>query len=593
MSQQEQNDKSQHFYRASAADFQKIPGGSIGYWLSQKMLSIFEENDSLAEHCVIREGINTGDNDKFLRRWHEVSLSKFCLPERFDSTSGFKWFAHKKGGEFRKWFGNREFILNWESDGKDIHDFHGLPLDFNGAPVRGKSYFFKPGLSWSRISSGSFALRFYESGMTYDSTAPSIYAEPNTLLKILGLLNSKLVFLLLEGLSPTLDFRITSLGRLPFAADKINFDSCNDLPPAKLIELSKLDWNTFEHSWDFAYHPLIMSSGASKLLVNSYQQLRSHFQEMTSKMWLFEKENNKFFIEAYNLETEISSDVPLTEVSLNCNPYYRYGGERTEQEYESLLLCDTVKDLLSYLIGCMMGRYSIDKSGLTLASQGETLQDYLNQIPNPRFIPDNDAILPLTDQEWFADDVTNRVREFVKVVWGEETLQENLAFIAESLCLHAIKGKKGESAIVTIRRYLSTQFYKDHLKTYKKRPIYWLFSSCKEKAFECLVYLHRYNESTLARMRTEYVTPLMGKYDAQQSLLQEQLNDASPAQQRELEKQLKDLAKKQTELRAFDENLKHYADMRIKLDLDDGVKVNYGKFGNLLADVKAITGSEN
>lgn len=597
MSQNEQNDKGQYFYRASAADFQKIPGGSIGYWLSQKMLSIFEENDSLAEHCVIREGINTGDNDKFLRRWHEVSLNTFCLPERFDSTSGFKWFAHKKGGEFRKWFGNREFILNWESDGKDIHDFHHLPLDFNGAPVRGKSYFFKPGLSWSRISSGSFALRFYESGMTYDSTAPSIYAEPNTLLKILGLLNSKLVFRLLEGLSPTLDFRITSLGRLPFAADKISFDSSNDLAPAKLIELSKLDWNTFEHSWDFAYHPLIKSSGASKLLVNSYQQLRSHFQDMTSKMWFLEKENNKFFIEAYNLETEISSDVPLTEVSLNCNPYYRYGGERTEQEYESLLLCDTVKDLLSYLIGCLMGRYSIDKPGLILASQGETLQDYLNQIPNPRFMPDNDSILPLTDQEWFVDDVTNRVREFVKVVWGEETLQENLAFIAESLCLHAIKAlstrnSRGESSIETIRRYLSTQFYKDHLKTYKKRPIYWLFSSGKEKAFECLVYLHRYNESTLARMRTEYVTLLMGKYDAQQSLLQEQLNDASPAQQRDLEKQLKDLAKKQTELRAFDENLKHYADMRIKLDLDDGVKVNYGKFGNLLADVKAITGDK-
>lgn len=240
----------------------------------------------------------------------------------------------------------------------------------------------------------------------------------------------------------------------------------------------------------------------------------------------------------------------------------------------------------------MMGRYSVDKPGLILASQGETLQDYLNQIPNPRFMPDSDAILPLTDQEWFTDDVTNRVREFVKVVWGEETLQENLAFIAESLCLHAIKPKKSEGALDTIRRYLSTQFYKDHLKTYKKRPIYWLFSSGKEKAFECLVYLHRYNESTLARMRTEYVTPLMGKYDAQHSLLLEQKTDASPAQQRELEKEIKVLEKKQTELRAFDEQLKHYADMRIKLDLDDGVKVNYGKFGNLLAEVKAVTGDK-
>jgi type II restriction/modification system DNA methylase subunit YeeA len=240
-----------------------------------------------------------------------------------------------------------------------------------------------------------------------------------------------------------------------------------------------------------------------------------------------------------------------------------------------------------------MGRYSIDKQGLILASQGETLQDYLSQIPSPRFMPDDDAILPLTDQEWFADDATNRFREFVRVVWGDEHLQENLDFVAESLCLHAIKAKRGESALDTIRRYLNIQFYKDHMRTYKKRPIYWLFSSGKHKAFECLVYLHRYNEGTLARMRTEYVIPLTAKLTAYADKLeQDKAASVSAAETKRLEKEITTLHKQQAELAEFDEKLRHYADQRIALDLDDGVKVNYGKFGDLLAEVKAVTGEK-
>ena len=246
----------------------------------------------------------------------------------------------------------------------------------------------------------------------------------------------------------------------------------------------------------------------------------------------------------------------------------------------------------------MMGRYRIDKPGLIYAHAGNVdfekiyNGDTTSSItPNP-FIADDDGIIPLTDQEWFKDDATNRFRDFVRTVWGEENLQLNLDFVAESLCLSALKPKKSESSLETIRRYLSTQFYKDHLKTYKKRPIYWLFSSGKQKAFECLVYLHRYNESTLSRMRTGYVTPLLGKYDAFADQLKKQLEDATTSEATQLKKELVALEKKQTELRAFDDHLKHYADMRIKLDLDDGVKVNYGKFGDLLAEVKAITGGK-
>jgi type II restriction/modification system DNA methylase subunit YeeA len=244
-----------------------------------------------------------------------------------------------------------------------------------------------------------------------------------------------------------------------------------------------------------------------------------------------------------------------------------------------------------------MGRYSIDKSGLVYAQAGnEGFDKLVAEGAYKTFPADEDGIIPLTDQEWFKDDATNRFREFVQVVWGEEHLQENLDFVAESLCLNAIKplSKKGqsESALETIRRYLSAQFYKDHLKTYKKRPIYWLFSSGKQKAFECLVYLHRYNEGTLSRMRTEYVTPLLGKYDAYAEQLEKQIETAdSTSEANRFKKELDALIKKQVELREFDDKLKHYADMRISLDLDDGVKVNYGKFGDLLADVKAITGS--
>lgn len=288
---------------------------------------------------------------------------------------------------------------------------------------------------------------------------------------------------------------------------------------------------------------------------------------------------------------EIEVNVENEKLTLNVNPIYRYGGD--DQDNWKRFKSDSIGELISYACGCMMGRYSLDREGLVYAhSANYGFEQLVADGAYSTFPADEDGIIPLTDQEWFKDDATNRFREFVQVVWGEEHLQENLDFVAESLCLNAIKPKKSESALETIRRYLSTQFYKDHLKTYKKRPIYWLFCSGKQKAFECLVYLHRYNEGTLSRMRTEYVIPLLGKYDAYAEQLEKQIETAnSTSEANRFKKELDALIKKQVELREFDDKLKHYADMRISLDLDDGVKVNYGKFGDLLADVKAITGS--
>ena len=315
----------------------------------------------------------------------------------------------------------------------------------------------------------------------------------------------------------------------------------------------------------------------------------------SQEMQRLEEENNSLFIDTYGLQNELTPDVPLSEITLTCNPHYRYGGNLTDKEREDRLQSDTVVELISYSLGCMMGRYSLDREGLVYAHAGnkgfKTLVEGGAYISFPA---DSDGILPLASETWFEDDIAVRFVEFIRTVWGNIHLEENLQFIADSLCLAAIKPVKkgGETSRETIRRYLSTQFFKDHLKTYKKRPIYWLFSSGKEKAFECLVYLHRYNETTLPRMRTEYVTPLLGQMDSRIERLRLQQNEAETAEAKLIGKEIDSLTKQLTELRSFDDQLKHYADMKIQLDLDDGVKVNYGKFGTLLAEVKAITGDK-
>jgi type II restriction/modification system DNA methylase subunit YeeA len=307
-------------------------------------------------------------------------------------------------------------------------------------------------------------------------------------------------------------------------------------------------------------------------------------------MQRLEEENNRLFIDAYGLQGELTPEVPIEQITLTVNPAYRYGIKGTEQERNARFRSDTMAELVSYVIGCMMGRYSLDQEGLVYAHAGN---EGFDASLYKTFPADGDGIVPILDDEWFKDDACNRVVEFVKTVWGEDNLTENLQFIAESLSLDAITARKSETSVETIRRYLSTKFYKEHMQTYKNRPIYWLFSSGKEKAFECLVYLHRYNEGTLSRMRTEYVTPLLGKYEAYAQQLDKQKEMAESTQDKKrFEKELKSINKKHSEIREFDDKLKHYADMRISIDLDDGVKANYGKFGDLLSDVKKITGKK-
>lgn len=582
-------------FRASAADFIKITGSPLAYWLSPSLRKTFETHRSLSELALPKEGLNTTNNEKFLRRWFEISLNnvKFDAKNAQEAlSSGARWFPCQKGGGYRKWYGNNEYVVNWKNDGEEIKSTVVERYGSVTKRVVNEHLYFKRGITWSAVSTALFAMRYVPGGCIFE-TAGSMCFFPSQedLLKGIGLCNSCITPPLLHCVSPTLSFKPGPVGMLPVASNIPEVSTDNS---TAAVQLARDDWDSSETSWDITYLPLLSSTYRQPTLEATYHNLRAHWREMTLEMQHLEEENNRLFIDAYGLQDELTPEVPLNEITLTCNPHYRYGGDKSEAELETLLQCDTLRELVSYAIGCMMGRYSLDKPGLILASQGETLQDYLHQIPAPRFAPDDDAILPLTDQEWFADDATNRFREFIRVVWGDDTLQENLDFVAESLCLHAIKPKKGEASIDTIRRYLSTQFFKDHLRTYKKRPIYWLFSSGKHKAFECLVYLHRYNEGTLARMRTEYVIPLSAKLSSYSAKLENDIEASnSTAEKKALEKQLSTLHNQQAELATFDEKLRHYADQRISLDLDDGVKVNYGKFGDLLAEFKAVTGDKS
>ena len=347
-----------------------------------------------------------------------------------------------------------------------------------------------------------------------------------------------------------------------------------------------IDWNAYERSWGFESLPILMvSSDATPTLESSYTAGAALNRETIAEMKRLEEENNRLFIDAYGLTDELMPDVPIEQITLTVNPAYRYGSKLTEAEQWTRFRQDTMRELVSYAIGCMMGRYSLDAPGLVYVHSGNVGFDASRYTMFPA---DSDGIVPLTDAEWFDDDGCHRLIEFISRAWDSSGLEDNLAFLADNL-----SPKKNESSRETLRRYLCDSFFKDHLQTYKKRPIYWLFSSGKQKAFQCLVYLHRYNEGTLARMRTEYVIPLQGMLASRVRRLEGDIAAAaSTAHRKRLEKEQATLVKQQPELREFDEKLRHYADQRISLDLDDGVKVNYGRFGDLLAEVKTVTGAK-
>ncbi|HBR4416045.1 TPA: BREX-1 system adenine-specific DNA-methyltransferase PglX [Klebsiella pneumoniae] len=572
---------------ATTDDFKKIPCMPIAYWISKSLLKVFEKYPKIKSIAEPRKGMVTADNPRFIRSWSEINFHKLgtnIVSRKAAIDSNKKWFPYQKGGEFRLWFGNHDWVINWENDGQEL-----LTMQGNGYKVGSTNhnleYIFKPVIIFSKITSGIPHFRYSPQGFLFDDASGlcAIKDENNTF-KVLGFLCSTVCEVFNKIINPTVNLQPGNVANLPAPL----IDESGEIAK-ELVSKFKEDWDSFEQSWDFRKDKLIKIK--EKKIKKTYLTYISHVNSFINDTLLMHRENDNIFIKHLKLEDISFKEKSKQDISLSCNPYYIFPDE-DEDNKKNNHQARVISELLSYSIGCMMGRYSLDREGLVYAHEGNKgFAELVSEGAYKTFPADNDGILPLMDDEWFDDDVTSRVEEFVRTVWGEEHLQENLEFIAESLCLYAIKPKKGEAALDTIRRYLSTQFWKDHLKMYKKRPIYWLFSSGKEKAFECLVYLHRYNDATLARMRTEYVVPLLARYQANIDRLNELVDGASGGEATRLKRDRDNLSKKFNELRSFDDRLRHYADMRISIDLDDGVKVNYGKFGDLLADVKAITGN--
>ncbi len=580
------------FFRASSADFKKIPGSPIAYWVSEKMRDCFLKGTSLKKIASAKLGMRTGNNDKWLRRWHEVSFdeSKYNASSSADAKgSGRKWFPYNKGGEFRRWYGNNEFVVFWKDDGygikaETLEKYPQLSWENLGWKITNESDFFKPSCTWTFISSSSFGVRVSLGGAIFDVAGSSAFPDEENLWSVAGFLCSRLAFDFLKLSNPTLNFQVANVNALPWIEP-----ACKDeLSTAvqRLVNLSRRDWNSYEISWDFTSLPLLHTCYRQPLLPTTYLKLREHWQKTTQEMLRLEKENNAIFIETYGLQDELLPDVPLEEITLTCNPVYRYGAGKTDEEYEELQRADTMRELISYAIGCMTGRYSPDTPGLQFA--GGTYDHELACAAAPSFEPDEDGILPVLADAYFEDDVTTRFVEFLKATFGKEHLSENLRFVAEAIGI-----KDSESPQDAIRRFLAADFFKYHMRMYKRRPIYWLFSSGKEKAFQALVYLHRYTPATLARMRTGYLHELQNKTRARIEDMESGKDAAtSTAQTNRINRDLTKLRKQLEELRVYDEKLHHYADQRIEIDLDDGVKHNYGLFGDLLAEVKAITGKK-
>ena len=538
--------------------FKRISGSPIAYWVSDKVREIFETNPALKEVADARQGMATGDNNRFLRFWQEVSIKNvgFNIDNKNDAhLSSKKWFPYNKGGEFKKWYGNQDYLVSFDSCSYAI-------LKTMGNQCPSEKFYFKPSISWSKVTSSNFSMRYFPRGFIFADAGMSIFADDSVIKNIMGCLNSKVSKTLLSNLSPSVNFEAGTISKFPLN----NKVTSSIKIVEQLIIQSKTDWDNYETSWDFTQNPIIRTQQSNlELAFNTWQQQNA---DAVAEMKRLEEENNKLFIDAYGLQDELTPDVPDEQITLT----------RADREKDS-------QRLVSYALGCMMGRYSLDEPGLIYAHAGN--QDF-DASRYQTFPADADGIIPLTEMHWFEDDATHRIREFLTAVWGKDTLDANMQWLAESL-----DKKASETAEDTIRRYLASKLYKDHMQTYKKRPIYWLFSSGKQGAFQALVYLHRYNESTLARMRTEYVMPLISKMAAMVNSLQSEIeNSDSAAEIKRKEKELQNLHKQQAELSSFEEKLRHYADQRISLDLDDGVKVNYGKFGELLAEVKAITGEK-
>ena len=580
MSNDQASSVKNYFFRSSAADFEKIPGNPISYWISQRSATLFSSGKHLGDISSPRQGLATSDDQRFLRLWHEVASNRCALrtsEKESDVRATKKWIPFVKGGAVRKWYGNNEILINWANDGAEVKSYAESLYGSVTRTIKNIQFYFREMIAWSLISGGMPSFRWQRAGQIFGHKGPGLFSTAGlNLHDAIGFLNSKAAGHFLSFTSPNLSYEVGAIQKLPVLKSFPNAKS------ASLINVAAADWDSYEISWDFSSLPLLKPEYRSPTLKASYQKLRTHWHEMTLEMQRLEEENNRIFIDAYGLQDELTPEVPLNEITLTCNPRYRYGGDKIEEELEVLMLSDTMRELVSYAVGCMFGRYSLDKQGLILANQGETLADYLAQVPQPSFPADDDNVVPLLDGDWFPDDITLRFRQFLRVAFGDAHYEDNLVFIEQAL---NVKGKRNYS----LRDYFLSEFYADHVKRYKKRPIYWLFSSPKG-SFNALIYMHRYRPDTVSvvlKYLRDYREKLVTEKERQASV---SINPAtSQGDKTRALKEVDRLAKVLTELEDYERGVLYpLATEQKPIDLDDGVKVNYSKFGLALKKIPGL-----
>ncbi|MDR0911284.1 MAG: BREX-1 system adenine-specific DNA-methyltransferase PglX [Methanobrevibacter sp.] len=534
----------------STENFSSIPGTPIAYWVEPKLINAFRVGKKLSDIADVKQGLATADNNRFLRLWHEVDINKigFGMKDFRDAKNSHKkWFPYNKGGSFRKWYGNQEYIINYENDGYELKNF-------GPSVLRNTSFYFKENIGWTKISSSDTSFRYFPKGFVLGNASGNIFPKNENINFLLGLLNSKISSKVLNILSPTLNYTEGNMSLIPILNNNLYYEDFI----LKNIELSKNDWNFNETSWNFTKNPLLTYK--SNNLENSYLKYENIKKEMFNELKSNEEKLNKIFLDMYDLNEKISPVV--------------------EDKYVSIALTnskDEIKSFLSYFIGCLFGRYCLDEEGLIFAGGKLDISKYSS------FIPDDDNIIPILDTEYFEDDIINKLVEFLKITFGENTLEENIKFIANAL------DGGGETYRDTIRNYFLKDFFKDHVKNYKKRPIYWLFDSGKENGFKALIYIHRYKLDTVSCVRTDYLHKTQKSIEIAISHNEKIIeNSTNQREKNKLTKKVNKLKKQLAETIKYDEALSHIANKQIAIDLDDGVKNNYELFQNIEINNKKV-----
>lgn len=525
-----ENHKCEFYYEQNAKQYSNIPGRPLAFWISDQYFRVLSGTIA-SDYARFCKGMDTGDNNRFLRLWYEIRSDKMWYPQ--------KWVPYNKGGAFRRWYGNNEYVINWADDGHEVKEF-------KGSNIRNLITYFRPGMTWSSTSSGPISIRWCMGNYIYDSKGCMAFTnDENDSWYILGAMNTKAYQSFMQVITPTIDYNPGPVSRGAITYKKEHSDI--DELVKKNIELSKNDWDAFETSWDFEYHPLFRKVPNIK---KAFEQWKTESEERFNQMKTNEEELNQIFIGIYGLKSELTPEIDEKDISIRKADLSR-----------------DIRSFISYAVGCMFGRYSLDEEGLIYAGGEWDRSRY------ETFIPDADNCIPITDEEYFSDDMVGRFVEFVKTVYGPDTLEENLDFIAKAL------GNKGDTSRESIRNYFLKDFYTDHLKVYQKRPIYWLFDSGKQNGFKALIYMHRYDADTVGRVRTDYLHRAQKYVETAMQSAQYTIDNASSASEKsKATKAVTKYTKQLAEMKIYDEAIAHIANKRIEIDLDDGVKVNYAKF---------------